>query len=342
VRIWLAPLHGITNYHFRNCLNRHVKGIDVAISPFLPVQSAEKLRLTKLVNNKLWRDIAPEKGEAKNTLTGLEGKAKKTLTGFEILLGLGENEYVMIPQLMGNNASNFIDTVKALAKWGYYDFNWNIGCPAAQVVNRTRGCGLMPFPDRVEEVVAAVTALEEVRFSVKMRLGLTQISESEEIIKRLNRYPLDFIVIHPRLGKQQYEGLPDWDALERLLALTRHEVIYSGDINTIADYERWQLRFPQLTQLMLGRGLLANPFLAEEIKQGTCLSPEVWQRRFADYYADLCAVLLRSRGEKGALGNLKELWQYFAKQFQLTDNELIKLLRINEFYEFVNNTYTYF
>jgi tRNA-dihydrouridine synthase len=326
VRIWLAPLHGITNYHFRNCLNRHTKDIDVAISPFLPVQSAEKLRLTKLINNKLWRDITPKKEEA-----------KKTPTGFSPLLGSRDNEYVIIPQLMGNIASDFVDTVKALAKWGYYDFNWNIGCPAAQVVNRTRGCGLMPFPDRVEEVVAAVTALEEVRFSVKMRLGLTQISESEEIIKRLNRYPLDFIVIHPRLGKQQYEGSPDWDALEHLLSLTRHEVVYSGDINTIADYERWQLRFPQFTQLMLGRGLLANPFLAEEIKQGTHLSPEVWQRRFADYYADLCAVLLRSRGEKGALGNLKELWKYFAKQFQLSDNELIKLLRINDYYEFRNS-----
>jgi tRNA-dihydrouridine synthase len=171
-----------------------------------------------------------------------------------------------------------------------------------------------------------------------MRLGLKQTFESEEIIKRLNRYPLDFIIIHPRLGVQQYEGVPDWDALERLLALTQHEVIYSGDINTVTDYELWQLRFPQLTQLMLGRGLLSNPFLAEEIKQGAPLAPEVWQRRFTDYYADLCAVLLRNRGEKGALGNLKELWQYFTKTFQLNDNELIKLLRVNDYFEFVDRS----
>jgi tRNA-dihydrouridine synthase len=196
----------------------------------------------------------------------------------------------------------------------------------------------MPFPDKVEEVVAAVTALEEVRFSVKMRLGLTQTSESVEIIKRLNHYPLDFIVIHPRLGIQQYEGMPDWDVLECLLAITQHEVVYSGDINSVADYERWQLRFPQLSQLMLGRGLLANPFFSFFIKRGVPLAHQEWQQRFADYYADLCDVLLRNRGEKGALGNIKELWRYFAITFQLSDNELIKLLRIDDYYEFVGTT----
>jgi tRNA-dihydrouridine synthase len=334
VKIWLAPLHGITNYHFRNCLNRHVKGIDVAILPFLPVQSAERLRLTKLAHNKLWKDIAPENNPQKHQCA--KGRREEGTADRE--RGRVGGEPVLIPQLMGNKAADFVDTVAALSKWGYYDFNWNIGCPAAQVVTRKRGCGIMPFPDMVEEVVAAVTAIDKVHFSLKMRLGLKQCTESEEIIKRLNRYNLAFVVIHPRLGVQQYEGKPDWEQLERLLSLTQHEVIYSGDINSVADCEQWQHRFPQLTQLMLGRGLLANPFLAEEIKQGAPLLPQEWKLRFADYYTDLSTTLLRHRGEKGAVGNLKELWQYFAKTLKLSDTELIKLLRINEYREFVITT----
>jgi tRNA-dihydrouridine synthase len=196
----------------------------------------------------------------------------------------------------------------------------------------------MPYLDMVEEVVAAVTAIDGVHFSLKMRLGLKQCDEGEDIIKRLNHYNLAFIVIHPRLGVQQYEGKPDWEQMERLLSLTRHEVVYSGDVNSVADYKQWQYRFPQLTQLMLGRGLLANPFLAEEIKQGAPLPLKEWKQRFVNYYTDLSATLLRHRGEKGALGNLKELWQYFAKTMQLSDMELIKLLRINQYHEFITTT----
>jgi len=90
---------------------------------------------------------------------------------------------------------------------------------------------------------------------------------------------------------------------------------------------------------MLGRGLLANPFLAEEIKQGEAIDHTAWQCRFINYYDDLCAVLLRNRGQKGALGNLKELWKYFMKTFKLNHNEFTQLLRIDNYDTFVTHTF---
>ena len=51
MKLWLAPLHGITNYYFRNLLCRHAEGVDKAIAPFIPVRSKEKL------NPEKWKDL---------------------------------------------------------------------------------------------------------------------------------------------------------------------------------------------------------------------------------------------------------------------------------------------
>lgn len=305
MKIWLAPLHGITNYYFRNTLCDHTSGIQVAIAPFQPVHSAESLNVKK------WKDLLPENN------TKLE----------------------VIPQLMGNVASNFFDTVNALTDLGYNQANWNIGCPMKQIVRRKRGCGLMPYPDLVEEIVAHVTSKTQIRFSVKMRLGMHRREEGREIIERLNHYPLDFIVIHPRLGEWQYEGKPDLDELENLLSFTAHEVIYSGDINTAEDYLSLSKRFPSIHQWMIGRGLLRNPFLAEQISDPTRQFPsDDYKKRFVIYYSDLINNMSAFKASSSILPSLKELWHYFASFWQLSQDELRYLLRINDLETFIDAT----
>jgi tRNA-dihydrouridine synthase len=83
----------------------------------------------------------------------------------------------------------------------------------------------MPHPELVEEVVNQVVKRTNVSFSVKMRLGLTSPNEGIELVKRLNHYPLDFVVIHPRLGIQQYDGVVDLYALENLLSISNHNMV---------------------------------------------------------------------------------------------------------------------
>lgn len=298
--MWLAPLHGITNYHFRNCLYRHVEGIDVAVTPFLPVGAAAQLNVRR------WRDVAPENNTTCET----------------------------IPQLIGNNPPHFVDTIRELQKLGYNRFNWNIGCPAAQVVRKQRGCGIMPHPAWVEDVVKLVTEETDCRFSVKMRLGLRNTDEGIEIVKRLNPYPLDFIAVHPRLGIQQYEGVPDLDTFQKIYDLSTNPLIYSGDIFDIPSYQQLLARFPNLMAVMLGRGILRNPFLAEELRAGTPLPEEMRRQRFSDFYSDYVDMLRQVRGEQGSLSVLKELWHYFALFFCLTEPELHSLLRLTDYSEF--------
>lgn len=301
----LAPLHGITNHHFRNCLNRHVDGFDLAVTPFLAVQETAKLNVRK------WPDIQPENN------VGLE----------------------VIPQLIGNVPAHFTDTIRELQKLDYRRFNWNIGCPSAQVVRKQRGCGIMPFPERVEAVVKKVTeefAGEQttVRFSIKMRLGWKDKAEGVEIIDILEKYPVDFIAIHPRLGVQEYEGVPDWKALAAMCQRTHHTVVYSGDIVDLESFKRFTDRFPEIENIMLGRGMLRNIFLAEELTLGHPLADDEKRERFAGFYRDFAQTMVAARGEHGTLSLLKELWHYFATFFQLSDSELRELLRVTDFGEF--------
>lgn len=298
-QLWLAPLHGITSRTFRNTLCRHFGGIDCFMSPFLPVQSAGKFR------PKVWQDIAPENNTA----------------------------LPLIPQLMGNKPEQFVDTMNILHKqFGYERFNINIGCPSSPVVRHTRGCGLMPHPDMVEAIVAEVALKTPFRLSLKMRLGLHNADEGRTLLQRLNNYPLDFLVIHPRLGDDLYEGIPDWDVFEEFCNITRHEIVYSGDIFTKEDYKTLSERFPKVDTWMLGRGMLQNPFLAEEIK-GQDVSNK--KERFLAFYQDLTKELLPIRGEQGTLANLKELWHYFAVFMQMPDENLQQLLRICDLKEFL-------
>jgi len=307
MRLWLAPLHGITLYHFRNCLYRHTKTIKTAITPFLSIQEVSKLRVRR------WTDILPENNQ----------------------------EMEVIPQLIGNNPTHFVDTVKALMDLGYEQINWNIGCPVAQITRKKRGCGLMPYPQMVEEVVRLTTQQTSCRLSLKMRLGLYDASESLDIIHRINNYPLDFLVIHPRLGIQQYEGVPDWEAFEERSQMSLHPIVYSGDINSVEIFQQLSSRFPKIQDWMLGRGILQNPFLAEQIvamseKPTEDASP--YSQRLINFYGDLIETLREHRNEKGALANLKELWHYLSVAFQLDEEEQKRIFRINELNHFIQET----
>lgn len=301
MNLWLAPLDGITNYLFRNTLCRHFGGIDFFMTPFMPVQERTKLNVTN------WRDIWPKNNVLRPTT----------------------------PQLMGNVPAHFVDTMQLLHEtYGYTSFNWNLGCPVAQVVRRRRGCGLMPDTDRVEEVVAAATQTP-FQFSVKMRLGLHSPEEGLRILERLEKYPLEYIVIHPRLGEQMYDGVPDWDTLDEFCQHTRHRLIYSGDINSPADHERLRQRYPDIQDWMLGRGILADPFLAEEIRG---MDTGDRKGRFLKYYQHFAAELLPMRHERGTLHNFKELWRYWRHLAGINDEQLKQLLRIDDWGTFFDTS----
>lgn len=271
-------MRGITTMHYRQAFVRHFHGLDVEMAPFIPTVAADR------INPKLLKDILPENS------SGLP----------------------LIPQVIGNNAGDFVQMAIAMHGLGYGEINWNLGCPHKPIRNKRRGSGLLPHPELVDAILDQVCANSPCRISVKVRLGVHDKSELLALIPVLNRYPLSEVIVHPRTAKQMYTGTVDLDAFAEAYAAIAHPVCYNGDIDRLAFYQTVKARFPAIERFMLGRGLLANPFLCEAIKSGNPATENAIPRIAAFHDEVLASYAAVFHGDHTVLGKMKEFWTYLA------------------------------
>ncbi len=291
--LMLAPLRGVTTLLYRRVYAAHFDCIDVAMSPFVPTVRAEK------INPRVLADVDP---------------------------AANAGALPLIPQIIGREAVDIRRMAEALAELGYGEVNWNLGCPWPQVAKKKRGSGLLPYPEYIDEVLTHVLPGLGCRFSVKVRLGYTDPGELMRLVPVLNRHGLSEVTIHPRTGSQMYEGVCDIDRFEEAYRALEHRVVYNGDICTVADYERLKGRFPSITHWMLGRGVIADPFLPARIKGLPMPADEALVlRRFHDDLLRRFQDVLH--GDSQVLGKMKEQWTYMSVRFPGRERELRRLLR---------------
>jgi tRNA-dihydrouridine synthase B len=300
-KIILAPLHGYTEAAFRNALAECFGGYDEAIAPFIALSPAERINPARL------RDVAP----------------------------IHNMRLPIVPQILGNDASLFISMSKALSDLGYTQINWNMGCPKKSIAVKKRGSGLLPHPDFVDSILSEVIPNISQPLSVKLRLGRNHPDEIYPIIEILNRYPLVSVIVHPRIGVQLYDVKADVDRFATVLPLIKHPVIYNGDIFTLADYQRILTRFPSVAGCMIGRGVLANPFLAEMLSEQILPSPTEQLRRFIHFIDVLMDELKKeSRSSHFLFSRMKDYWGFFAYLFNDTETVYKEMVRITDEPEF--------
>ena len=209
-----------------------------------------------------------------------------------------------------------------------------MGCPFPRVANKKRGCGLLPYPDMVEAMFERVFEEIDIKFSVKCRLGYFSPEEIEAIIPIFNRFPLSELIIHPRIGKQLYKGEADVERFKALIPYINAPLVYNGDIFSRESFEHIRGQVQPVNQFMLGRGILTNPFLAEEIRGGTRNAPERIARLHA-YIVDLYEDRLRhAGGSPKVLGRMKELWSYLMNSFEEPQVVWRKIKKINALDEY--------
>ena len=117
-----------------------------------------------------------------------------------------------------------------------------------------------------------------------------------------NQYPLEELIVHPRVQQQFYKGHPDLDAFADAVKECKHTLCYNGDIFTTEDMEKLKKRFPEASCIMLGRGILRNPELIEIMESGE-----------------------KSCGDKNVLFKMKELWCYLGTLFPDKEKQLKKI-----------------
>lgn len=275
----LAPIRGITDCHFRSIFQRHFPGFDAALAPFINPQRHATFHHGQL------KDVLPE--------------ANLTLP--------------VTPQLLHTDPEDFLFLASRLQELGHEEVNWNLGCPAPMVTKKHRGSGLLPHPEKILSFLDHVLSRLEIRLSLKTRLGYADNQELFNLLPLLDPYPLSEIIIHGRLGTQMYKGKIDRDGFGQCLSRSRHPIVYNGDITSKGEFEELKREFPSIKKWMIGRGALANPFLAGEIQGRVILERQATLESFHDELYHCYAELLD--GPSHLLGRMKQLWIYLSASF---------------------------
>ena len=282
MKYYLAPMEGITGYIYRNSYKKFFNNVDKYFTPFIVTNQSRSLKTKEL------RDVLPENNEGMN----------------------------IVPQILTNDSEGFINTTNKLKQLGYKEVNLNLGCPAGTVVSKHRGSGFLAKREELDRFLDEIFKIDDMKISIKTRIGKDSPDEFYELIKIYNKYPMEELIIHPRTQKDFYGNTPNLEVFKDSLSLSKNPVCYNGDIFTASNHDKLIETFPEVETVMLGRGILANPGLMGEIKNNPNLNKEVL-KEFHDEILYKYIELFNE--ERNAIFRMKELWGYMIYIF--SDNK---------------------
>ena len=275
----LAPMQGFTDHFFRKAYLSCFTGIDVTYSPF----------------------IVLDKGRLRNRdLRELEA---------------GRDEPDFTPQIAARSPEEASKLAQQLRLRGLADrrINLNLGCPYPMLTKKGRGAGALPHPERIEAILTALFAGPFREISIKTRLGMSHPEEFEALIPVFNRFPLSKVIIHPRVASQKYGGSPDWRAFGEYARQLSAPTVANGDIETRQDVDALISRYPFISAVMLGRGVLMDPFLPQDIRGRA--RPCDSDARLREFHNQLFGALQVRLSTRHLLDKLASFWSYFCLAF---------------------------
>ncbi len=285
MKFYMAPMEGVTGYIYRNAYQSYFGNIEKYFAPFI-VASEHRTMSKREIN-----DILPENNE-----------------------GL-----TLVPQILTNKSSDFISTAEVIRKLGYEEINLNLGCPSGTVVAKGKGAGFLARPDALNSFLEDVFEKLPVKISIKTRIGKADPEEFYELIEVFNQYPIKELTVHPRIQTDYYKNKPNWNVFKDALSLSKNPICYNGDIFTMEDYENFTRKFPSVDTIMLGRGIIRNPFLVGQIFNNAEFDTMKLKLFHDRIYEEYQKILF---GDRNILFKMKELWVYMIELFPEGHKEL--------------------
>lgn len=282
MEIHFAPLQGYTDFEYRRIHSQHCGGVDTYYTPFIRWEKGG-------IREKDIRDILPENNE------GLH----------------------LVPQIICADTDEFNRLADTIQEHGYEEMDLNMGCPAPMQTKLMRGSGILPYPTRVSALLREMERRPEVRFSAKMRLGLEEKEEWRELSGMLNSSCLKHLTVHPRIGKQMYKGEVDMDAFNEVYSSIHIPIIYNGDVTSMEQVSYLLERYPGLHGIMMGRGLLARPTLAQECLMGKEMPHEERMSILMQMHEDMLGYCTRKyKVDSQILLHIHSFWEYQESQLE--------------------------
>ena len=301
MQFYLAPMEGLTGYVYRNAYHKYFPAADRYFTPFIT---------NKKMSSRERNDILPEHNEG----------------------------MTVIPQILTNQAEDFLSLTKELREYGYDTVNLNLGCPSGTVVAKRRGSGLLAWPNTLDAFLDEIFSSCDCRISIKTRLGTTDTDEWEDLLTVYDKYPLEELIIHPRIQKDFYKYTPRMECYRTAYETSHCSLCYNGDIFSPDDFQNLCREFPDTEKVMLGRGVLQNPWLIGMLRSadpagGEASAPD--KELLHAFCEDLCAGYARViSGDKNVLFKLKALWIYLGMSFTNPQKYLKKIKKANRLAEY--------
>ncbi|MBE0486727.1 tRNA-dihydrouridine synthase [Marinobacter sp.] len=288
MRIILAPMEGLVDAPIRETLTK-VGGIDRCVTEFIRVTHG-------MLPPRIFYKYAPEL--VNNALTQVGTPVAVQL--------LGSN-----PEMMGRHGAK-------AAELGAMQVDINFGCPAKTVNKHKGGCVLMREPELMYEIAAAVRkeVPAHIPVTAKMRLGYDDRSMGVACGQALEAAGASEIVVHARSKVDGYKPPAYWEEIAKVREAVNSHVIANGEIWSVADY--WRCReVSGCDDVMIGRGLIARPDLAAQIKASQreeWFDPMTWPQAVT-LVQEYAAALQTRLEDKYVTGRIKQWLNYLRQGF---------------------------
>ena len=291
MRYYFAPMEGLTDSIYRRVHHKHFTGVDAYYMPFIS-PTVHRCLTNREAREVPMADTVP---------------------------------FRAVPQLMTKVADDFLWAAQECLNRGYDEVNLNVGCPSGTVVAKKKGSGMLEDPENLDRFLDAIFESAPLPVSVKTRLGLTDPQEFPRILEIYNQYPMKELTIHPRVRKQFYDGDVDMEMFRYALDNSKNPLVFNGNLRNLTEVKAFEVAFPQMDAVMIGRGLIGNPAMLEP----------GGQKKLEAFHDDLLeSYIVEFGGARNAMFRMKENWRHMICMFDGTEKLWKKLRKCTDVDEY--------
>ncbi|MCD4796938.1 MAG: tRNA dihydrouridine synthase DusB [Candidatus Cloacimonetes bacterium] len=283
-KLWLAPLAGITDKAFRTICKQC--GADVVVSEMVSADGY----IYNISRSMKYVDF----------------------TEFQRPFGI---------QIFGYKPSIMAKAVEMILEKRPDLIDINMGCPVRKVIKRGAGSALMKTPELAADIICEVRKVLDgtnIPLSAKIRSGWDDSSmNAVDFGKKMEDTGIDMICIHPRTRSQMFSGRSDWTVIKKLKEKLSIPVIGNGDIRNAQDAQK-MFKETGCDSVMIGRGIIGNPWLFAEIKEiisnrnNFSIDNSEKLKKIKDHFL----LAIKNKGEDNAIKEMRTHFSYYTKGFQ--------------------------
>lgn len=276
MKFHLAPLQGLTDTIYQAERAKWYAPLDFCYTPFFRIENGQPRRqdITRIAN-------------VEDKIEGLR------------------------PQIIFKDIDEFKILSESIKYLGFKHIDLNLGCPHPMQTNKGRGAAMILKPKELSQIREYINNDNDTAYSAKLRLGVDAPDQWRGIMPIINDTNLEHVTLHPRTAKQMYSGDINHDEAHEFFRECRHEKVYNGNILTPHDIELTMQSYPEISGIMIGRGLMARPSIVMEYSQG-----QEWtlrqrlERIIAFHHSLMQEYAKRLCGESQIMQKMKTYWAY--------------------------------